>query len=81
VTAKDDREHEIVNPPLSEGRATTRPLEPFGAPGIDARRVIDGGLSLRQWVDAATATPRDLDALALPDEQAWLTERQAHLRY
>jgi hypothetical protein len=32
-------------------------------------------------MDAATATPRDLDALALPDEQAWLTERQAHLRY
>ena len=27
---------------LSEGRGTTRPLELFGAPDIDARRVIDG---------------------------------------
>jgi uncharacterized protein YbbC (DUF1343 family) len=26
---------------LSEGRGTTRPLELFGAPGIDARRVLD----------------------------------------
>ena len=27
------------------------------------------------------ATPQDLDALAIPDEQAWLSERQEHLRY
>ncbi len=34
--------------------------------------VINGGPSLRQWVDDAAATPQDLDTLALPDEQAWL---------
>ena len=27
------------------------------------------------------ATPQDLDALTVPDEQAWLSERQGHLRY
>ena len=43
--------------------------------------VINGGPLLREWVDDAAATPQDLDALAIPDEQAWLSERQAHLRY
>jgi len=43
--------------------------------------VINGGPSLRQWVDDAGAAPRDLDALAAPDEQAWLSERQAHRLY
>jgi uncharacterized protein YbbC (DUF1343 family) len=43
--------------------------------------VISGGPSLREWVDDAAATPQDLEALAMPDEQAWLNERQAHLRY
>jgi uncharacterized protein YbbC (DUF1343 family) len=38
--------------------------------------VINGGPLLREWVDDAAATPQDLDALALPDEQAWLSERQ-----
>jgi hypothetical protein len=32
-------------------------------------------------VDDAAATPQDLEALALPDEQAWLSEREAYLRY
>ena len=36
---------------------------------------------LREWVDDSAATPQDLDALALPDEQAWTSERHAHLRY
>ncbi len=27
------------------------------------------------------ATPRDLDALAIPDEQAWVSEREGYLRY
>jgi hypothetical protein len=36
---------------------------------------------LREWVDDASATPPDLDALAEPDEQAWLSERQDMLRY
>ncbi len=70
-----------MNAARSEGRATTRPLEPFGAPGIDATRVINGGPTQREWVDDAAATPQDLEALALPDEQAWLSEREAYLRY
>jgi uncharacterized protein YbbC (DUF1343 family) len=49
-----------------------------GKPAID---VINGGPSLREWVDDAAATPRDLDALALADEQAWLSERRAYLLY
>ncbi|WP_316979885.1 exo-beta-N-acetylmuramidase NamZ family protein [Shumkonia mesophila] len=43
--------------------------------------VINGGPALREWVDDAAATPGDLDALAVPDEQAWTAERQAFLRY
>jgi uncharacterized protein YbbC (DUF1343 family) len=42
--------------------------------------VINGSALLRQWVDDAAAAPGDLDALAMPDEQAWLGERQSHLR-
>jgi hypothetical protein len=36
---------------------------------------------LREWVDDPAAEPGDLEALAAPDEQAWLAERQAHLLY
>jgi hypothetical protein len=36
---------------------------------------------LREWVDNTSATPADLDALALPDEQAWLIERRPFLLY
>ncbi len=43
--------------------------------------VINGGPMLREWVDDGAATPHDLDALASADEQAWLNQRQAHLRY
>lgn len=43
--------------------------------------VINGGPLLREWVDDKAATPQDLDALAMPDEEAWLDERRAHLRY
>ncbi|MBI3704336.1 MAG: DUF1343 domain-containing protein [Rhizobiales bacterium] len=43
--------------------------------------VINGSPLLREWVDDAAATPHDLDALAVADEQAWLSERQAYLRY
>jgi hypothetical protein len=43
--------------------------------------VINGGPLLRQWVDDASATPRDLDALAMSDEQAWMSEREQLLRY
>ena len=50
-------------------------------PGKLAIDVINGGPLLRQWVDDAAATPRDLDMLALADEQAWLSERARHMRY
>ncbi|WP_414899487.1 exo-beta-N-acetylmuramidase NamZ domain-containing protein [Sphingomonas flavalba] len=43
--------------------------------------VINGGPALREWVDDAAAVPTDLDALALPDEQRWIDERRAFLRY
>ncbi|MDE2435099.1 MAG: DUF1343 domain-containing protein [Sphingomonadales bacterium] len=33
--------------------------------------VINGGSALREWVDDASATPGDLDAIAGPDEVAW----------
>ena len=43
--------------------------------------VINGGPLLREWVDDANAAPGDLDAITLPDEQAWLAERVKYLRY
>jgi uncharacterized protein YbbC (DUF1343 family) len=43
--------------------------------------VINGGPGLREWVDDAGAASADLDALTRPDEAAWLSERQAYLRY
>jgi uncharacterized protein YbbC (DUF1343 family) len=43
--------------------------------------VINGSSLLRQWVDDASAMPQDLDALAMLDEKAWLSERQELLRY
>jgi hypothetical protein len=43
--------------------------------------VINASPLLREWVDDAVATPGDFEALAMPDEQAWLDERQAHLLY
>jgi len=50
----------------------------FGRLAID---VINGGPSLREWVDDAGAQAGDLDALTLPDEKAWAEERRAHLLY
>ena len=43
--------------------------------------VINGSPLLREWVDDASAKPPDLDALAMKDEKAWSSERQAYLRY
>jgi uncharacterized protein YbbC (DUF1343 family) len=50
----------------------------FGKLAID---VINGSPLLREWVDDPQAEPGDLDALTIPDEQAWATERQAYLLY
>ncbi len=43
--------------------------------------VINGGPGLREWVDDAAATPADLDALTMPDEEAWVETRRPHLLY
>ena len=43
--------------------------------------VINGSPLLREWADNATAEPGDLDALTIPDEQAWAEERRPYLRY
>jgi uncharacterized protein YbbC (DUF1343 family) len=43
--------------------------------------VINGGPLLRDWVDDARASPQDLDTLAIPDEQAWLSECQGYFCY
>ena len=50
----------------------------FGKLAID---VINGGSGLREWVDNADATAADLDALTVPDEQAWVEERASYLLY
>ncbi|MDQ3482974.1 MAG: DUF1343 domain-containing protein [Pseudomonadota bacterium] len=50
----------------------------FGKLPID---VINGSPMLREWVDDLQAAPPDLDALTVPDEQAWIEERQPYLRY
>ena len=43
--------------------------------------VINGSPLLRQWVDDDNAVVADLDALAVPDEQAWEEERRPFLLY
>jgi uncharacterized protein YbbC (DUF1343 family) len=50
----------------------------FGKLPID---VINGSPLLREWVDDANAAPGDLDAITVPDEQAWLAARAKHLIY
>ncbi len=43
--------------------------------------VINGGPLLREWVDEASSTAADLDALTQPDERDWIEARRAFLRY
>jgi hypothetical protein len=43
--------------------------------------LINGSALLREWVDDPAAAPADLDALATPDEAAWLEERAGILLY
>jgi hypothetical protein len=43
--------------------------------------LINGGELLRQWVDDPEATPGDLEALAGPDEVAWMAEREEVMLY
>jgi uncharacterized protein YbbC (DUF1343 family) len=50
----------------------------FGKLSID---VINGGPTLREWVDDSASTPDDLDAIARPDERRWEELRRLHLLY
>ncbi|MFL6734903.1 MAG: exo-beta-N-acetylmuramidase NamZ domain-containing protein [Sphingomicrobium sp.] len=50
----------------------------FGKLPID---VINGSPLLRQWVDAPSSEPGDLDAMTLPDERAWEEARAPFLLY
>lgn len=50
----------------------------YGKLAID---VINGGPQLRKWVDDPESRPSDLDDITVPDEEAWLTERQKYLLY
>jgi uncharacterized protein YbbC (DUF1343 family) len=43
--------------------------------------LINGTDLLRNWVDDSAAEPGDLDALAIPDENSWLQEREWVLLY
>lgn len=43
--------------------------------------VINGSQLLRDWVDDRSATPQDLDRVALADERAWSDEREQFIRY
>lgn len=43
--------------------------------------VINGSPLLRKWVDDASATAAELDAVTIPDEQAWIEERRPFLLY
>ncbi|BDI61105.1 exo-beta-N-acetylmuramidase NamZ domain-containing protein [Qipengyuania nanhaisediminis] len=43
--------------------------------------VINGGPSLREWVDDRAAGPDALDALALADEASWVQTVREHLLY
>src|SRR3984885_414410 len=49
--------------------------------GKRAIDVINGGPSLRDWVDDKAATPHDLDALGIADQEGCLRERHEYLRY
>jgi hypothetical protein len=43
--------------------------------------VINGGPSLREWVDDRAAMPDDLDVMTSHDEVAWVAEVRGHLLY
>ncbi len=43
--------------------------------------VINGGPLLREWVDNPASTADDLDAITIPDEDAWRAQRQPFLLY
>ena len=64
--------------PTTSCGATFRTSTKRGRLAID---LINGSELLRGWVDDPAATAADLDALALPDEDAWREERRTVLLY
>lgn len=43
--------------------------------------VINGGPSLKNWIENPKATPKDLDAALAKDEKSWIKERKKFLLY
>lgn len=43
--------------------------------------LLSGGTFLREWVDDPSAGPEDLEARLVPDETAWIANRQPFLLY
>jgi uncharacterized protein YbbC (DUF1343 family) len=43
--------------------------------------LINGGPRLRKWIEDPAAQPADLDAITLPEEQAWREQRRDFLLY
>ena len=43
--------------------------------------LINGGPSLREWVDDNSAKPADFDEICVPDEKIWLEDRREFLLY
>lgn len=43
--------------------------------------VINGGPALKNWIEDAKATPKDLEAVLVKDEKAWAKERKKYLLY
>jgi uncharacterized protein YbbC (DUF1343 family) len=43
--------------------------------------IINGSSLLRDWVDDDNAEPGDLDAITVPDEEAWAEKRRPYLIY
>jgi hypothetical protein len=43
--------------------------------------VISGGPRLRQWIEADAASAADLEAMAAPEERAWIEARADALLY
>ena len=50
-------------------------------PGAICFDLLNGGSTLREWVDDAAASAADLDALATQDEAGWRAERESVLLY
>jgi uncharacterized protein YbbC (DUF1343 family) len=43
--------------------------------------LINGGPTLREWVDNPSATPNDLEKILVHDEKSWIESRKPFLKY